>query len=386
MIESFHVLELRDGFFAKDGRGWYTNVSGHTHSVNWPFPSTIAGALRTWAGFLQEKKQGQQFTSENWLKMQEDCLIRTVLAMYAPAGEDWNIQHRVWPHPADAMFQENSCQPVFLNPQPPAGNTLDQDFEETREALWYPRPADRSKPQSPPAWWNEKAFISWLLQKTPAFKDDERITVSKRRQTHLKITSETQTAEEGMLFSTETVEGLVQNRKNHFFQWGMALHVRSQNQLPQEGLLCLAGKRHINLLRTTTSDLFTLPIQMKKDIPPEIPGIRVICVTPTIFKKGWLPDGFQIHNHEYTGEILGHEAILRAAFVPRAQAVSGWDMVRQAPKSTLRLVPPGSVFFFQKKDASAFTPADIEKGWLGVWGDKNSDGYGTFVTGIWNGK
>jgi CRISPR-associated protein Cmr3 len=32
--------------------------------------------------------------------------------------------------------------------------------------------------------------------------------------------------------------------------------------------------------------------------------------------------------------------------VPRAQVVSGWDLVRRAPKAALRAVPVGSVYWF----------------------------------------
>ena len=30
------ALVPRDGFFAKDGRGWHTSVSGRGHGLDWP--------------------------------------------------------------------------------------------------------------------------------------------------------------------------------------------------------------------------------------------------------------------------------------------------------------------------------------------------------------
>jgi CRISPR-associated protein Cmr3 len=77
--------------------------------------------------------------------------------------------------------------------------------------------------------------------------------------------------------------------------------------------------------------------------------------------------------------------ILRAAFVPRAVHVSGWDMKERRPKPTRRLVPAGAVYFFQKIDRAPFAAGEMAGLWLqalGKQGDRD-EGFGRVVAGPW---
>lgn len=110
-------------------------------------------------------------------------------------------------------------------------------------------------------------------------------------------------------------------------------------------------------------------------------------MTPALFDRGWLPDGFAAcDDNTYRGQLPGaeDELILRAALVPRAAHVSGWDMAKGQPKPTNRLVPPGAVYHFVRADGAAFTSAQTERLWLAALGGRTREGFGRFVPGRWH--
>jgi CRISPR-associated protein Cmr3 len=61
------ALIPRDGLFCKDGRGWHTSASGRGHSLEWPWPSTVLGAMRTAWGRGEEQRTGTRFDPSAWL-------------------------------------------------------------------------------------------------------------------------------------------------------------------------------------------------------------------------------------------------------------------------------------------------------------------------------
>jgi hypothetical protein len=65
MNASTHHLALvpRDGFFVKDSRGWST--SARTHVLDWPWPTTVRGALTTVSGKIAERETGNRFGGIN---------------------------------------------------------------------------------------------------------------------------------------------------------------------------------------------------------------------------------------------------------------------------------------------------------------------------------
>ena len=73
----------------------------------------------------------------------------------------------------------------------------------------------------------------------------------------------------------------------------------------------------------------------------------------------------------------------------RWRAVSGWNLEKgkRGPKAIRRLVPAGSVYFFELKDGN---PADLAKLWLKSVSDKGQDGqdrrdgFGLAMWGIWD--
>ncbi len=373
------VLSPRDGLFCKDGRGWHTSASGRGASLDWPWPSTVLGALRTACGRAEETAG----RSPDWAKRKDDVCLGSLLTLRRPKDRaNWNAQDRVWPVPVDALRIEEKDTAHFLDPLKPQLTTLGRDDNAAREALWVPRVDDRAKPLPLPRWWSEDSFVKWLCRDKvladPKLGGHE---TTRRVQSHVGIKPDTFTADDGALFAHDVIETL---ERDH--EWGIGLTA----QMPSATNLRMAtlgsDGRLARIETLDSGSLFAMPDVLRRKFKLGSAGLRVVVVTPALFADGWLPDGFQPDaNNRYVGKLhpLAGEFFLRAAFVPRPLNVSGWDMASRGPKKTDRMVPPGSVYFFEHTDKEPITEAEAEALWLGVIGARTEEGFGRVVPGIW---
>ncbi len=386
------TLLPRDGYFFKDGRGWSGGVDaggGRGTALEWPFPSTLRGALRTAYGLARLERESRAWTPEDWRERTHELAVSSVLALRRPVGRAWTQADRVWPAPADALYVRDDGDVQALDPRPlPAGvRTLGRDDDPAREALWWPwHERATGKPEPGPRYWSEADFAVWLAGarlRKPAPAD--RLRLPARLEVHLAVQPATQTAEDSMLYltpRTETLEG----RPAH--EWGMALRALlpvdwSVREVP------LGADRRPAWSQAAPVELFDPPPQLAQSWSTASRGLRLVVVTPGDF-RGWLPPGFTAHGSEYRGELPGcrGDFVLRAAFVPRATSVSGWDMAgangRGRPKPLRRLVPPGATYFLAKRSGDGITWDEARELWLAQLGSNRDDGMGCVVPGRWS--
>lgn len=379
------ALVPRDGIFCKDGRGWYTSASGRGYGLDWPWPSTLLGALRTACGRDQEHRIGSPFDADQWREHAAAVRLGKSLALRRPHDAAWTSEHRVWPVPADALWLEGGNEVYRLDPIPREVATLGRDDDDTREALWWPRLELAGKPLPAPRWWSETDFSAWLAgTAVPVRAREDSLAPARRVQVHVKIRNDELTAEEGILFSHDVLETLEAQA-----EWAVGVEV----QVPEGGtpsVATLGSDSRLAKIEELPSSLFEPPQAVLGAFPGGCRGLRLVTVTPTCFQRGWLPDGFQVRDAEYRGQLQGvsSEVVLRAAFVPRPVHVSGWDMAanngRGAPKPTSRMVPPGAVYFFECADGQSFQETDARELWLAALGGRREEGFGRVVPGVWN--
>jgi CRISPR-associated protein Cmr3 len=384
------VLSLRDGMFLKDGREWATSEAGRAHSLGWPMPSTLLGALVTARGRVKEAA-GQSLHPEDWQALATATSLGPCIALrrpFARRSAEWEAGQRVWPVPADALFladEKGEPQRVRrLDPQPPSLATLGRDDDTAREALWRPLVADRAKPATSPPWWAEEAFINWLADPAadrPCTGPWRGLTLPQHVQSHVGIDPKTLAAREEILFAHDVVETI---DRGHC-EWAIGCRVSSVEDRVEHATL--GGDRRLARVERATADLFAMPSQLTAAFDTNPPkGLRLVAVTPAAFAEGWRPDGFVATGDDTCrGQlpVLETELVLRAAFVPRAAHVSGWDMAQGRPKPTTRLVPPGAVYHFARADGSTFSAEEAKKLWLVALGDRTNHGFGHFVPGVW---
>ena len=389
------VLCPRDGLFLKDGREWGPAGASWAHSLDWPAPSTILGALRTATGRRAEQEKGITWTPKDWKALECVTRLASTVALRRPvAATGWNAAHRVWPVPADALFLKDDhgkrLNVLRLEPRP-ATPGLGSDDNLPREALWRPRVTDPNKPARPPAWWCEQVWVDWLATPPDTLPWNESdplsgLALPRHVQVHVGIDRLTGAAADEILFAHDVVESL----DGEGYEWAIGCQFTSSR--PEDGpgpLATIGGDRRLARIERAR-DLFGFPAALAEAFRKSSPeGIRLTAVTPAAFTGGWCPPDFTPHGNEYRGKLPGiaDELILRACMVPRAGQISGWDMARNAAKATTRLVPPGAVYHFVKsvKDAR-FTEADAKQLWLIALGNRCGEGFGRFAPGLWNPK
>lgn len=387
-----HHLALlpRDGLFCKDGRGWFTSASGRGHALDWPFPSTLLGALRTASGRAVEAGRGRPLNREEWLEHSARVALGAALALRRPLGTKFSAANRLWPIPADALFLEGRDHVTRLDPKPPLVATIGRDDDDAREGLWRPLVDDPAKPRTPPRWWRDAEFSAWLAGNAVAANADSEQkwpSMQRRLQAHVGIAAETQTADEGILFSHDIFETL----DGEGCEWGIGCTLeRAADVPPPLDPVTLGSDRRPARVEALSPDVFAMPavVQTTFSTNEGSRWLRLVAVTPLFFEQGWLPDGMTCHDGKYHGRLepICAEVVLRGAFVPRPQHVSGWDMANNQCKPISRLVPPGAVYFFERTDGATFTADDAAALWLSAIGGRSGEGFGRIVPGVWRGE
>ena len=214
----------------------------------------------------------------------------------------------------------------------------------------------------------------------PALIKDER--------THTAIEPGMNRAEEGKLFSTE---GLV-------FPPGMSMVAQvkglGEHMKWQDSIHSLGGKRRLAQFRTVEMPSFDkCPKSARKVLARERCYVRMVLATPAYFDRGWLPRWLDtdLTTNERAEAIVGKgiRLKLRWAILPRWMPISGWSYPHKAEKSIRRMVPAGSVYFFEILEGDGGFLA--RESWLASVSDHNrrkgafdkEDGFGLAMWGVW---
>lgn len=393
-----HTLNMalvpRDGFFFKDGRGWYTSDTNRAGGLAWPFPSTLRGALTTACGYLIQEKDARLLDREEWLKLKEQIAVSGLLPLRRPLHQtNWNAEHRLWPVPKDALFHGKGV--VSLQPHPPSAHisslgSLEGNEAAALEALWHPVPPKNTvrqgKPTPAPTWWSNETLVSWLSHAAlpdHSHEAPETLRMVQRDDVHVLIQNDGLTAKDGGLYTFGVLETLTSTH-----QWALAVrgNVPNVHKAVETQPISLGGKGKPSISEVASPDLWQFPERLGAAFAGPALGLRLVMVTPGLFPSGWCLPGFRAVNGQLIGTLdqVEGELILRAAIVPRPLHVSGWDQAEGKAKATRRLVPPGSVYFLHKRNGQHFTGEEARALWLAPLGLDQDDGLGRVVPGVWN--
>ena len=391
------LVEPRDPLVFRDGKP-FTGVPGaRAKSVPFPYPSTLAGAVRTRSAVLQH---GGIFPDG------DEQVIRQILSyqIVGPFLYDMKTDSLLLPAPQDALFtyiessNEREARLVPLQPTRafddvqtnlPNGLQLVAPVELTR-AKRHPRA---------PRFWNWEHLETWLkaphVQERIPLHDWGLEDLLLDFRTHVGINSETRTAktEEGALFQTGGLSFVRAPIKQHHAALGeasqFALLIRTNAQPFEEGVGSLGGERRVVFWRRSEVELPTCPVEVRQQIAKHRRG-RLVLATPAFFQKGFLPTW--VLNHP-----SGVKLHIVAAAVPRPVHISGWDYERRTPKPTRRLAPAGSVYFFEIINGNtAAIEQFIEAIWMQPVSDDQDgpdcrysdqhrrDGFGVALLGTWS--
>lgn len=333
---SLWTIEPRDPLIVRDGRP--NNGRSESATLSFPFPSTIAGLVRTRLG---SDERGVFATQD--LPSLLRAAIRGPLLMRLDNGGLYASA------PRDAAVF-GSVLRRLVPIEPPPGTLFDGDFTGAPVGLAPGHSGASGKPAQSPAWWPWDLFARWLADPVALDGGDAKALLGEALaelpdevRSHVKLT-DTWTAADGMLFATRGLRFLTPARE----PLGLAVDVDSsttEGRTLRAGIGPSGGERRLaRWAPATSASLPSLPERVRAALVAKTPSarVRVALLTPAIFEEGWKPG-------TAPGQLLGARngitPKLVAACVPRPETVSGWDFAKRAPKKTRRLVSAGSVYW-----------------------------------------
>ncbi len=403
--EQLWIIEPRDPLICRDGRPFNPTPGARARTLDFPFPSTTTGAVRTQAGLNADGIFDTRRIAEvRQLAVRGPLLVQ----LAASAASEPEIVRWLAPAPADALIFEpdpdkNTSQPYlrWLHPQElPAGALTDlhmhphdgtQPAEQLLALVGLAQPDPRKPARNVPRFWYWTQFEQWLAQPHDQAIALDTLGLSalpRAARMHVKIDPETLTSSDGDLFQTEGLE-FTQRRETqslaHAGRLALMVATAADAQLqPRPGLSHMGGEKRVVTWRKADTALPGCPEELLTQVV-KTGRCRIVLLTPAYFAQGFRPTWL-------LQERAGVQPTLRAVAVQRPQVVSGWDFEQRKAKPTRRLAPAGTVLFLQLDGAKAAIEKWVAQTWMQCVSDDSEtgdteqfrrDGFGLAVVGTW---
>ncbi len=388
---SYVKVAARDPLIARDGRPFGEGL--RMRSLDWLYPSVFAGSLRTLLG----KRVGVDFTDDATLESLKRVDVAGPLALLG--------NELYFPRPMDLVVRRDgqhlerfAMRPCRLREHEGC------DLPWGMLPVMLPERAETEfKPAVVPALWSHERMRQWLLDLRGEERTGDRRTpqgkkagapVTKTplqdRRTHVRIDPERGAAGDGLLFTTTGLD-FARDRGRDALQ--LAARVVTENEEFKSSLKGLevrhplGGERRLAHWANGSAGDWSCPPEIRDALAASpAPLVRMILATPALFRGGWNPGWLCEGQHSLEGTRGSVRLRLRGAAVDRWQPISGWSLEKSGarsepgPKPARRLVPAGSVYFFEVLSASAAPLADE---WLQSVCDEKQDGLDGFGLGLW---
>ena len=396
------LIEPIDPLIVRDGRPFGPTPGARARTLPFPFPQTIAGAVRTRDGLDANGR---------FDKSQENIERVIGLGIRGPLLVELNDDHAVAqfmvPVPADALLLKDGVdvRRRQLTPIKTPSGAMTNLPKKLALVGMSGEPTEEKPAEQAPTFWHWEVMGEWLRSpesdSTPKSRSDLGILkLPSDLRMHVGIKPETQTADEenGALFMTaglafqsipfpdsEALAPELSKAKRY------ALYVESDAEQVTAGLAPMGGERRMMQWRETTTSLPKRPPEIKAQIARS--GMcRVVLATPAYFEDVTRPSYLTQTHHGVT-------VTVKAVAVSRSETVSGWDFAIGKPKPTRRLAPAGTVLWLTLDGTADQRRAWVESMWLQSISDDypdgdalrdaahyRRDGYGLALLGTWDGK
>lgn len=386
------IIEARDPLIFRDGRPIGGNAPIAT--MNFPYPSTLAGAVR---GRLASDAGGFTLSGKTGplAELRQIPVRGPLLAEVSPTGKflGWLL-----PAPRDALVRlgdRDALSLTPLRPQPlPPGRHVDGLDKHGLDLLMPTVQLPPGKPlNDPPVFWREQHYLAWLTSQAPAARHARDLGIGvfpQEARMHIVMKPNERVGEDGGLFETVGLRfvdtptpGTMSQCRHYALSVACPGGTVAGKQLTMRPELApLGGERRLARWWPAGAAWPKPPITLHEQIL-RTRRARLLLVTPALFDRGALP-GWSGNVWPGAGPV---QATVRAACVPSAQIVSGWDMETNKPKPTRRMAASGSVYFITLKcDDDAALRCWIDDTWLQSICDRaedRRDGFGLAALGVW---
>jgi len=267
------------------------------------------------------------------------------------------------------------------------------------------RAQDEFKPAAIASFWSVDTMASWLVNpdglrfEAPKVSDNgEKIPEGldqpcKDSRFHSEINRDRGVAEDSRLFETIGLDLSLKNNPE-----GIRLSARIETEArnhyanPEFGTFgAFGGERRLTYFKTDSDrpDGWECPGKVVNALKSAT-LIRMILATPAVFYQGWLPGWIDKKTLTGTPTCIPDNSAekiclkLDSACVDRWKPLSGFNLEDGKPKALRRVVPAGSVYFFEIESGKS---SDLAQYWLQPVSDTlqdRKDGFGLALWGIWD--
>lgn len=354
-------IEPSDVLLFRDGRPFSAGEGHRARSIFPPTPNTMQGMIRSKVlaercGRYQSYRDGCTQCPE-----QQTCTIPEEIGKPDKQGRgnygamqikgaliaqrEASSINVYFPVPADVVQVKDKANPnaalqlAYLQPLQPEWNPPGaNDLSHLLLTLW----TSETKPvEAVTGYWSQKEFKQYLLGEHPTEFIQPGKLYERESRFGIEVDNRKQTVQEGRLYQTEFIR----------CQPDVGLYVEvegirqfSANPAANSGLIAIGGE---NRAASYTEQLQLNWNDLDKQLTEKLKqsaGFKLYFATPTIFKKGWLPEW--IDETSLQGTYQGVTVKLVAGAIARYQTIGGWDVAYNRPKPTHRAVPVGSVYYF----------------------------------------
>lgn len=349
-----------------------------------PPPSTLAGAVRT-----RSCSSSGTFECQDLGALRRQPVHGPLVAVLDAQGRvrDWAL-----PAPADAVVLKDA-DTWTVQRKVPLALELGDALKDESLAPVGPVVFKKAKP-----WHRARRLWTWSELEPWLCDDSDAGCYATPRpsslgvpeppheeRTHVAIDPETGTARDGMLYGTtgRRWSWVHRSEDGQKTPWRLAMVARTALRL-FPGTAALGGKRRLVSWRAANAqDLAfpALPAWMAAHLSQAAVtvGVRLLLATPAALNAGHLPASPPF------GAPEGSRLV--AVANGRAEVISGWDLEKQRPKPTRRLVPAGSVYFLELAGTSEQRLAWGQQVWASPVSERDpQDGFGLALLGRWSGR
>jgi CRISPR-associated protein Cmr3 len=384
-IRPIDVLYLR-------GNRLFGTTGDFAHANMPPWPSVFAGALR--AHILVDKTIGFKDFLEGRVA---DPEVKAALGSPQSPG---SFQLSA----VGLRANDSNCYPAPMDLVPPEpqgshciritpSDVLSAQRIRSSYPLAYLPILREEKPSKKKTWWIKEEGLALHLAGKEVHKDylvdpfeslwelDPRLGIA--------LDPNSRSVETGKIYTTEAIA----------LKPGVSFVVTvhgADRVLPSSGLIRFGGDGRGAEIAPVADKSLPDPLR----VPLQGRRFRLILSTPGIFPpgnhdEGWLPPAVF---HETGDYILRHPKLtakLVCAAVPRLEVVSGWDIAEHKPKEAIRVVPAGSVYWFEAENENTevleqlrteglWPLLHIQRGSVdGFWAARRAEGFNNVWIGNW---
>jgi CRISPR-associated protein Cmr3 len=373
-----------------------------------PFPSTLAGAVRNRAGLdgegrFQYANDKEALQSLKRLKVRGPFLIERTderqgaYSWLLPAPHDVLLFEKEEGRDPDQKRQYDlkHIAPLTL---PEKALTDFEALPPTCTLAGLPM-TPKGKATDGPTYWRWDFFKRWLTNPDTLIGLHEEDAIGhqgleRELRVHIAMNPARGAAQDEALFDTSGMEFTRHEKELSGCHKLALVALVDEEQTKWEmkaGLGSLGSERRLVTWRQGQK-MESIPfvqemLQAPNDIVEAIAnagGCRLVLLTPAYFQQGYTTDWRRFEQHAVTPE-------LRAMVVKRPQVVSGWDIATGTPKPSTRLAPAGSVYYLSLQGSTEAIKTWVREMWLQPISDEQpeqfcNDGFGVAVMGAWSGN